>query len=284
MFQPKLPFDVAGEGDRVRDRVRRRRSASRRGARLSTLRERLVRDRRGRPERVDGHALVRREARRASASAPSPRPRRAPGRPIARPRRRRASRTAGSLGADEQDVLAAGRRSAFWRSRVDRPPRARGRVAAADALGAEAPRGGGGADRERLVAVRVGASPRGPSAVSAFAVRSGIAPASVSRIGAPTGGAIRLAAAIPDGQSSASTRVTAAGPLTPAGRGKDGERDARGVGHRVGAGDAGGVLGRERREAEVLRGLRLLLAWTTTLRRGRRRGLSPSSRRESTRK
>ena len=54
-------------------------------------------------------------------------------------------------------------------------------------------------------------------------------------------------------QSSSSTRVTASGPATPPVDGEDGERDGGRVGDRVGAADPGGVLGRERGEAEVRR-------------------------------
>ena len=64
------------------------------------------------------------------------------------------------------------------------------------------------------------AEPGGLSASRALAVRSGVASELVIRIGAPTGGAIRLAAAIPEGQSSPLTSVTAAGPLTPPVEGK----------------------------------------------------------------
>ena len=71
------------------------------------------------------------------------------------------------------------------------------------------------------------------------------------RIGARTGAAIRTEAAIAPGQSSSSTRVTAAGRCAGVGRGEDGERDAGGVGGRVGAADPGRVVGREGRVAEL---------------------------------
>ena len=73
------------------------------------------------------------------------------------------------------------------------------------------------------------------------------------------------AAAIPAGQSLGVDERDRVGARDPAGRGEDGERDRRGVGDRVGAGDPGRVLGRERREAEVLRLLLGLGPWRTTI-------------------
>jgi hypothetical protein len=61
----------------------------------------------------------------------------------------------------------------------------------------------------------VAAEPPGPSASSASVVRSGSSSPSEIRIGAPTGGPARLAAAMPDCQSRESTSDTASGPGTP---------------------------------------------------------------------
>ena len=99
----------------------------------------------------------------------------------------------------------------------------------------------------------VAAEPFGPSSPSAACGQLG----DLARLGdqdrrADRVGHQRARRRPPAGQSPASTRVTASGPGTPAGRGVDGERDGGGVGDRVRAGDPGRVLGRERREAEVL--------------------------------
>src|SRR5215211_3758267 len=59
------------------------------------------------------------------------------------------------------------------------------------------------------------ADPPGPRASSASVVRPGMSSVPEIRIGALTGGAVRLAAAIPSRHSSESTSDTASGPDTP---------------------------------------------------------------------
>ena len=99
-------------------------------------------------------------------------------------------------------------------------------------------------------APRAAGAPVGWSVSSAVEVACGSLSPSVSRIGARSGRAISTEAAMPPRQSSLSTSVTARGRESAGLAGIDRGRGPGGVGDRVLAAHARGVLGGERGEAE----------------------------------
>ncbi len=108
--------------------------------------------------------------------------------------------------------------------------------------------------------------------MSAVSVSSGTSSGRLSRIGAPIGSATSEDAAIDAGPVVLGDDRDRRRPLDAAGRGRGRERHPGGVGDGPGAGDPGGVLGREGREAELgrLLGLRRLALLDHDPRRGRR--------------
>jgi hypothetical protein len=154
-------------------------------------------------------------------------------------------------GRDQHGVaLLAPRRGG---ERVDRAAEGE-RVGAGD-LGRAQARGRGTSPIRTTWALPSAFAPVGARAASAFWLAAGRLPAVENSTGASTGSPERTVAATATRQSRESTSVTAFGPRLHRRPGIHGARDARGVGDRVAAADPRRVLGGERREAEVARGV-----------------------------
>ena len=232
MFQPKPPSRVAGEGDRVGDRVLAG-DASHLLRDLGDLAHHVGGDRRGGAEHVDRHpgvASQRRGGRRRQLLRAGEEDRVAG---AGRPGGGR-HREAGLRDRGDDDVLRRGAEEPVAQGR-DRGG-ARGGLAR---LRPGRPQAGRARPRRRSRRPgprRSSALPCGSRASQGLDARRRAAPSAPEiRIGARTGAAISTAAAIAPCQSASSTRVTAAGRCAVAGRGEDGERDAGRVGGGVGS-------------------------------------------------